>query len=154
MSSWSYCSWIYNYLCNHCLSPLSYEFEPLPWRGAFDTTLCDKVSHWLTTGRWFSPCTPVSSTNRTDRHDITDILLKVALNTIRLRPWRPLVIINSKVLCTLLKATWDSDIIKVLHWSSTTFLLNMILHSLHRICILCIYIFEESSILRHLYIII
>ena len=32
-----------------------------------------------TTGRWFSP---VSSTNKTGRHDITEILLKVALNTI------------------------------------------------------------------------
>jgi hypothetical protein len=28
--------------------------------------------------------TPVSSTNKTDNHDITDILLKVALNTINL----------------------------------------------------------------------
>jgi len=28
----------------------------------------------------------VSSTNRTDRHNITDILLKVALNTITLTP--------------------------------------------------------------------
>jgi hypothetical protein len=34
--------------------------------------------------RWFSPGTPVSSTNKTDRHDITEILLKVALNTITL----------------------------------------------------------------------
>jgi hypothetical protein len=33
---------------------------------------------------WFSPGTPVSSTNKTDRHDITDILLKVALNIINL----------------------------------------------------------------------
>ena len=33
------------------------------------------------TGRWFSPGTPVSSTNKTDRHDIAEILLKVALNT-------------------------------------------------------------------------
>ena len=32
-------------------------------------------------GRWFSP---VSSTNQTDRHDITEILLKVALNFITL----------------------------------------------------------------------
>ena len=32
-------------------------------------------------GRWFSPGTPVSSTNKTDRHDIDEILLKVALNT-------------------------------------------------------------------------
>jgi hypothetical protein len=30
----------------------------------------------------FSPGTPVSSTNKTDRHDITEILLKVALSTI------------------------------------------------------------------------
>jgi hypothetical protein len=36
----------------------------------------------LATGRWFSPGTPVSSANKTDRHDITLILLKVALNTI------------------------------------------------------------------------
>jgi hypothetical protein len=28
----------------------------------------------------FSPGTPVSTTNKTDRHDITEILLKVALN--------------------------------------------------------------------------
>jgi hypothetical protein len=34
------------------------------------------------TGWWFSPGTPVSSTNKTDRHDIAEILLKVALNTI------------------------------------------------------------------------
>ena len=33
-------------------------------------------------GRWFTPGTSVSSTNKTDRHDITEILLKVALNTI------------------------------------------------------------------------
>ena len=32
-------------------------------------------------GRWFSPGTTVSSTNKTDRHDITEILLKVVLNT-------------------------------------------------------------------------
>ena len=31
---------------------------------------------WIVTGRWFS------STNKTDRQDITEILLKVALNTI------------------------------------------------------------------------
>jgi hypothetical protein len=47
------------------------------------TTLCDKVCQWLATGRWFSPGPPVSSTNKTDRHDITEILLKVALNTIK-----------------------------------------------------------------------
>ena len=35
--------------------------------------------------RWFSSCTPVSSTNnKTDRHDITKIVLNVALITINL----------------------------------------------------------------------
>ena len=43
-------------------------------------TLCDKVD--FTTGRWFSLGTLVSSTSKTDRHDITEILLKVAVNTI------------------------------------------------------------------------
>jgi hypothetical protein len=33
------------------------------------------------TGWWFSPGILVSSTNKTDRHDIIEILLKVALNT-------------------------------------------------------------------------
>jgi hypothetical protein len=46
------------------------------------TTLCDKVCQWLATGRWFSPGIPVSSTNKTDCHVITEILLKVVLNTI------------------------------------------------------------------------
>ena len=47
-------------------------------------TLCDKVCQWLAAGRLFSLRTPVSSTNKTGRHDITKILLKVALNTITL----------------------------------------------------------------------
>jgi hypothetical protein len=34
-------------------------------------------------GRWFSPGTPVSSTNKTDYHDVTEIVLKVALNTVK-----------------------------------------------------------------------
>jgi hypothetical protein len=56
------------------------EFESRSWQG---------VQHyvikfvWLTTGRWFSPGPPISSNNKTDRHNITEILLKVALNTIK-----------------------------------------------------------------------
>ena len=37
----------------------------------------------LVAGWWYSPCTPVSSTNKTDQHNITEILLKVVLNTIK-----------------------------------------------------------------------
>jgi hypothetical protein len=38
----------------------------------------------LVTGRWFSPGTAFSSTNKTDSYDITEILLKVASNIINL----------------------------------------------------------------------
>ena len=68
-------------LCNQFLPPLTLWVRITLRRGVLDTTLCDKVCQFLATGRWFSPCTPVSSTNKTDRHDITEILLKVALNT-------------------------------------------------------------------------
>jgi hypothetical protein len=49
-----------------------------PVRTPLDTTLCDKAC------QWFSAGTLVSSTNKTDHYDITEILLKVALNTINL----------------------------------------------------------------------
>jgi hypothetical protein len=38
----------------------------------------DKAYQLLAQGRWFSPA---SSTTKTGRHDIAEILLKVALNT-------------------------------------------------------------------------
>ena len=41
----------------------------------------EKVYQLLTQGRWFSLGTPASSTTKTGRHDIAEILLKVALNT-------------------------------------------------------------------------
>jgi hypothetical protein len=50
-----------NLVCLIVLTPLSTIF-PL-YRGA---------------GRWFSPGPPVSSTNKTDHHDIAEILLKAA----------------------------------------------------------------------------
>jgi hypothetical protein len=42
----------------------------------------DKVYQLLAHGRWFSPGTPASSTTKTGRDDVAEILLKVALNTI------------------------------------------------------------------------
>jgi hypothetical protein len=44
------------------------------------------ICQWLAADQWFSLCTPVSSTNKTDHHDIAEILLKVTLNTITLTP--------------------------------------------------------------------
>ena len=46
-------------------------------QGVLNTTFCDKVCHF---------------TNKTDRHEITEILLKVALNTITPKPIRTMYI--------------------------------------------------------------
>ena len=80
--SWMYGSWIYNYLCNQCLSPLMLWVRILLRRGVLYTTLYDKVCQWIAAGRWFF--SSVSSTNKSDCHNIAQILLKVALNTITL----------------------------------------------------------------------
>ena len=50
------------------------------------------------TRRWFSPDTPVSSTNQTDHHDVTEISLKVALSTInQTKPIKLVKIVDIKV---------------------------------------------------------
>jgi len=99
--SWSYGSWIYNYLCYQCLSPLMLWVRILLRRDVLDTILCDIVYQWLATGRMFSRDTPISSTNKTDRHDITEILLKVAVNTITLT-----------LFCQRVMELWKARIIK------------------------------------------
>jgi hypothetical protein len=55
---------------------LSCGSEPRPFQGVLDTTLFDIVRQLLATGRCFSLGTPVSFSNKTERHDITHILLK------------------------------------------------------------------------------
>jgi hypothetical protein len=62
--------------------PFSCQPKSHSWRVVLDTTLCNEVCQWFAASLWFSPCTPVSSSNKTDCHDTTEILLKVALNTI------------------------------------------------------------------------
>jgi hypothetical protein len=80
---WSHGSWILQLLMQSVFITTDVVNSILIW--ARCTTLCDKVCQWLATGRWFSPGPPVSCTNKTDRHDIIEILLKVALNS----PWNP-----------------------------------------------------------------
>ena len=84
--SGSSCSWSYGWLDLQLPVQsvlISTKFKSGSWRGVHDITLCYKVCQWLATDQWFSSGTPVSSTNKTDCHDITEILLKVALNTIK-----------------------------------------------------------------------
>jgi hypothetical protein len=67
-----------DYLTTHSsLSPIWREFAP-----GFVTRLqpqSGKVYQLLAHGRWFSPGTPASSTTKTGRHDVAEILPKVAL---------------------------------------------------------------------------
>ena len=50
---WSY-GWIYNYLCNRCISPLILQIQIQLRRGVLDTT-CDKVCQSLAAGLWVFP---------------------------------------------------------------------------------------------------
>jgi hypothetical protein len=72
-----------DYLTTHSsLSPIRRGFAPgfVNYKKGCTrlTAASDKVYQLLAHGRWFSPA---SSTTKTDRHDIAEILLKVALNT-------------------------------------------------------------------------
>jgi hypothetical protein len=77
-----HCRMVDGFITTYLSPPTLWVRIPHRW-DVLDKTLCDKVCQWLATGRWFSPGTPVFSTNKTERHDITEILLKVALNTIK-----------------------------------------------------------------------
>ena len=89
-------------------------FKSRSGRGVLDTTLCDKVCQWLVTDRWFSTDPPVSSTNKTDRNDIREILLKVALNTIKQANKQ-----TNIILCAL--NLWIQNCTVFLNWFSTLF---------------------------------
>jgi hypothetical protein len=66
-------------------------------------------------GWWFSPGTSVSSTNKTDRHDITEILLKVALDTIPKQPiYKSRIAYAYDEMSNLYRGSWQGDL-KILH---------------------------------------
>jgi hypothetical protein len=78
---WSYDSWIYNYMCNPWLSSLKLWVR-IPLMAKWTQYNILFVSDLRQVDLWFSLGTQVSSINKTDHHDITQILRKVALNTV------------------------------------------------------------------------
>ena len=94
---------------SNCNGSFPFMYFPLPLslpRLVLDTTLCDKVCQWLVTGRRFSQRIQVSSTNKTDSHYITEILLKVALSTISLNLTLRNIHIEVGQLCVRSFDTW------------------------------------------------
>ena len=106
-----YVTLYYHYLMYDNLQSFSITTDvlssiPRSWRDVLDTTLCClfvfdirilitplvssnssyNICQWLATSLWFSPGTPVSSTNKTNHHNIVEILLKVAL--IQKQKWK------------------------------------------------------------------
>ena len=88
-SSWSHGSWVYNYQCNQCLSPLKL------WVRTPFMARCTRYNHYVI--KFVSDLRQIGGflwvlrfppANKTGRHDITEILLKVALNAINInQPW-------------------------------------------------------------------
>ena len=83
--SWLYGSWIYNYLCNQCLSPLTL-WVPISLRRCILNTTFDYVlklvSDLREVGGFLWVLRLPQPIKLTATYDITEILLKVALNTI------------------------------------------------------------------------
>jgi len=72
----------YMYLTTHTrLSQIWRGFVPSFVNYTRLAAASDKVYQLLAHGRWFSPGTLASSITKTCRHDIAEILLKVALST-------------------------------------------------------------------------
>jgi len=59
--------------CNQCLQEIIYSFVHVTLRQLQRLTTLSDVCQWLAAGRWFSPGPPISSTNKSDCHDITEI---------------------------------------------------------------------------------
>ena len=78
----------------------------------------DKVYQLLAHSRWFSPGTPASSTTKTGRHEIAEILLKVALNINRSNQY------DVPFVKSALNFTELAQKLLLVNWSSKRFLKN------------------------------
>jgi len=133
---WSYGIWIYSYLCNQCLSPLMLWVWILI--RARCTTLCDKVCQWLATGRWLSPGPPpIKLTTR-----ITEILLKVTLNTIK--QTNIIAFINNAVIKLLPRISCQPMLKHTTHYIWLTWIISWALNAiLHKVSPSFSYLFRH-----------
>ena len=76
---------LFCYICIVIGDPIIREGEYCSWRGVLDTTLCDSLSATFDRLMVFSGYSGFFSINKTDCHNITEILLKVAFDSITIR---------------------------------------------------------------------
>jgi hypothetical protein len=81
-----------SYGLNHTITTMSISYFKLWVRIPLNRGVSRyNIMWWSLSVTWqvggFSLGTPISSTNKNDRHDITEILLKVSLSTITLTPY-------------------------------------------------------------------
>ena len=114
---WSYGSWIYNYLCNQCPSPL------MLW---VRISIRAGVQHYMI--KFVSDLRQVSGFVRvlrfpppTDRHNITEILLTLALNTIKqTKSIMFFLVITAIIWQVMISDTINQGIISVRKWGNAS----------------------------------
>jgi hypothetical protein len=67
---------VVGFITTYAISAITTEFQSLSGRGVQHYVI--KFGQWLATGHWFSPDPSVSSTNKIDSHDITEIYISGA----------------------------------------------------------------------------
>jgi hypothetical protein len=107
--------WIYNYLCIQCYITTKIVSSNFVHGGMYSIQHYVTICQWPATGRRvvFSgrPGTLVSFTNKTDRHDIIEILLNVAWKTITLTPYFSEVSIDTHIWFPLAESTKMSPLL-------------------------------------------
>ena len=115
-----------------------------------DYTCCCliEVCQWRATGRWFSPGTLVSFTNKTDHHNITEILLKVTFNTTNLNQTKHNDIKIHSVFILFCKDCWISFNIWLLNINEIL-RKNYVIHIIFLYCQYLIIIFLINNLEIH-----
>jgi hypothetical protein len=86
--TWLWCSCdhfflLFNNFTFNNISVILWSSVLLVAKPKYNFILCDNVCQWLAAGQWFSQGTFGFATNKTELHNITEILLKVKLSRCR-----------------------------------------------------------------------
>jgi hypothetical protein len=104
----------------------------------------------LATDRWFSPDTLVFSTNKTYRHDIIEILLKVALTTLNQPHMHTtsMATIDWKMEKIFSKNIYENIVLGHLLWNTMTKIVD---HVINAICLVTVFLRKKEMKVSNLY---